>query len=135
MLNFVFVAAMVAMLLSTASFAVKNEGIRGAGRMIGGVGIALFGVVFISLWFADPTLMVYFAWNGAALAWGGLALILFGGFTVYVGLRKFKRRNLVAEVTVEVNAPGAAAPAATATAKAVDAVAPADTARDGATRG
>lgn len=108
MLNFIFLAGVSAMFVSTVSFAVKHEGVRGLGRMVGGAGIALLGITLVSLSFMQPTLSAYFAYGGAALPWGGVALVAFGAFTVYVGLRKFNRRNSGPEAPVATVAPVAA---------------------------
>ncbi len=75
-----FWAATLAILLSTASFAWKNEGIRGAGRIVGGAGLAVLG---LALTLILPAALFY---NAVTIAVCGVATSLFG-------LRKFLRRN------------------------------------------
>lgn len=71
------------LLASAVSLLFKNEGIRGAGRVLGGVGWLLVGFF----------LLTNTATDGGAytlLSWGVVAS---GAVTVGSGLRKYLRRN------------------------------------------
>ena len=71
---------LVLLVLGTASYRFKNEAIRGLGRAV----LGLFVIVMA----ASAKLHVEFA------LWMVLVMYACGAFTIFVGLRKFRRRNL-----------------------------------------
>jgi hypothetical protein len=78
-----YASGVMLLLISAASLLFKNEGIRGAGRVLGGVGWLAVGVFLLE---DSATRESAYAW----LSWG---VILSGLATVCSGLRKFIRRN------------------------------------------
>lgn len=82
--SWLFVVAVVLSLASTLSLLFKNEGVRGMGRVVGGIAWALVGVTVVA---APPSEVPF------ALALGS-SLIVSGLTTAALGYRKFKRRHL-----------------------------------------
>ncbi len=77
------------------SLLVPAEGVRGLGRMLGGLGTILLGalVAQTGTWAAEPLGMTYEAaamWFG----WCGVIICSTGLVTILLGARKFSRRNL-----------------------------------------
>ena len=72
--------------LAAASLLAKNEGLRGAGRIGGGVSTLLLGLSLLMLTYGSNTLPSEYGWLSAVLTFTGLV-------TVGSGVRKFARRN------------------------------------------
>jgi NAD/NADP transhydrogenase beta subunit len=83
--SFLLSVGVAAAIVATLSFIAKNEGIRGAGRIVGGISSIFIGWA-IAL-DAAPNLVA------GLTGFEGYALVACGVATSLFGLRKFLRRN------------------------------------------
>lgn len=82
--NLLFAAAAVLCVLSTLTLLVKSEGVRGIGRVVGGIAWAFAGTGVIAL---TPGTIAF----SLVLGW---CFIGCGAITSALGIRKFNRRKL-----------------------------------------
>lgn len=94
----ILLAATALCVAQAVSLLVPHEGVRGMGRMLGGMGTILLGAIVAQtgVWAAEPLGMsaessaLWFGWCGVIICGSGLV-------TIFLGARKFSRRNLAQE--------------------------------------
>ncbi len=82
-----FVIAVLLAFANALTLFAKNEGIRGAGRIIGGLAWLFFGAFLIASPAGNESLPLY-----TPLSW---LVVLTGVITLGSGVRKYARRNAV----------------------------------------
>ncbi len=82
-----FVISVILAVANALTLFAKNEGIRGAGRIIGGLAWLSFGAFLLTAPVAAGSIALY-----TPLSW---LIVLVGVITIGSGVRKYARRNAV----------------------------------------